>query len=58
MSRLVMSLALAVAAIDTIGEKTELEQRFLDLEVDGYTIERVVEATTARTDCPQACRLS
>ena len=26
--------------------KTELERRFLDLEVDHYTIERIVEATT------------
>jgi hypothetical protein len=26
--------------------KAELERRFLDLEVDHYTIERIVEATT------------
>ena len=36
----------AVAAVDTSAAKTELERRFLDLEVDGYTIERIVEATT------------
>jgi hypothetical protein len=36
----------AVAAIDTTDAKTELERHFLDLEVDGYTIERIIEATT------------
>jgi hypothetical protein len=36
----------AVAAVDTSAAKIELERRFLDLEVDGYTIERIVEATT------------
>ena len=36
----------AVAAVDTSTAKIELERRFLDLEVDGYTIERIVEATT------------
>jgi hypothetical protein len=42
----VMRLDYAVAAIDTTDAKTELERRFLDLEVDGYTIERIIEATT------------
>ena len=41
----VLRLDYAVAAVDTIAAKTELERRFLDLEVDGYTIERIVEAT-------------
>ena len=35
----VMRLDYAVAAVDTTDAKTELERRFLDLEVDGYTIE-------------------
>ena len=42
----VLRLDYAVAAVDTIDAKTELERRFVDLEVDGYTIERIVEATT------------
>jgi hypothetical protein len=42
----VMRLEYAVAAVDTIDAKTELERRFLDLELDGYTIEKIVEATT------------
>ena len=42
----VMRSEYAVAAVDTIEAKTELERRFLDLEVAGYTIERIVEATT------------
>ena len=42
----VMRLEYAVAAVDTTDAKTELERRFLDLEVDRYTIERIVEATT------------
>jgi hypothetical protein len=42
----VMRSEYAVAAIDSIEAKTELERRFLDLEVNGYTIERIVEATT------------
>jgi hypothetical protein len=36
----------AVAAVDTTDAKTELERRFLDLEVNGYIIERIMEATT------------
>jgi hypothetical protein len=36
----------AVAAIDTTAAKTELEQRFVDLEIVGYTIEQIREATT------------
>jgi hypothetical protein len=36
----------AVAAVDMSAAKTELERRFLDLEVDGYSIERIIEATT------------
>jgi len=39
----VMRSEYAVAAVDA---KTELERRFLDLEVEHYTIERIVEATT------------
>jgi hypothetical protein len=42
----VMRLEYAVSAIDTTDAKTELERRFLDLEVDRYTIEKIVEATT------------
>jgi hypothetical protein len=42
----VMRSQYAVAAVDTLDAKTELERRFLDLEVDSYTIERIVEATT------------
>jgi hypothetical protein len=42
----VASLEYAVAAVDATDAKTELERRFLDLEVDRYTIERIVEATT------------
>jgi hypothetical protein len=42
----VMRLDYAVAALDTTDAKTELERRFLDLEVDRYTIEKIVEATT------------
>lgn len=42
----VMRLEYAVAAVDATDAKTELERRFLDLEVDRYTIERIVEATT------------
>ena len=41
----VMRLECAVAAVDTADAKTELERCFLDLEVDGYAIERMVEAT-------------
>ena len=41
-----MRVEYAVAAVDTSAAKTELERRFLDLEVDHYTIERIVEATT------------
>jgi hypothetical protein len=42
----VMRSEYAVAASDTTDARTELERRFLDLEVDGYTIERIIEATT------------
>jgi hypothetical protein len=42
----VMRLDYAVAALDTTDAKTELERRFLDLEVDRYTIEKIVEAPT------------
>ena len=41
----VLRLDYAVAAVDTTDAKTELERRFLDLEVDRYTIERITEAT-------------
>jgi hypothetical protein len=41
----VVRLDYAVAALDTTDAKTELERRFLDLELNGYTIERIVEAT-------------
>lgn len=33
-------------AVDTADAKAELERRFLDLELDRYTIEKIVEATT------------
>ena len=39
----VMRLEYAVAAVDTTDAN---ERRFLDLEVDHYTIEKIVEATT------------
>jgi hypothetical protein len=42
----VVRVQYAVAAVDTTDAKTELERRFLDLEVDGYTIERIIQATT------------
>ena len=35
-----------VSAVDTADARTELERRFLDLEVEHYAIERIVEATT------------
>jgi hypothetical protein len=41
----VLRLDYAVAAVDTIDAKAELERRFLDLEVAGYAIEKIVEAT-------------
>ena len=41
-----LRLHYAVAAADTADAKAELERRFLDLEVDHYSIERIVEATT------------
>jgi hypothetical protein len=41
-----LRLDYAVAASDTADAKAELERRFLDLEVDHYTIEKIVEATT------------
>jgi hypothetical protein len=42
----VVRVEYAVAAIDTIAAKTELDRRFVDLEIVGYTIEGIVEATT------------
>lgn len=36
----------AVAAADTIAAKAELERRFIDLEIAGYTIEQIMEVTT------------
>ena len=42
----VVHVEYAVAAVDTIAAKTELERRFVDLEIVGYTIERIMEATT------------
>jgi hypothetical protein len=45
----VLRLEYAVAAIDTIDAKAELERRFLDLEVAGYAIEKIVEATKLQT---------
>ena len=42
----VMRLECAVAAVDTANAKTELERRFFDLEVEQYTIEKIMEATT------------
>ena len=34
-----------MAATDTTAARSELERRFLDLEVNDYTIERIIEAT-------------
>jgi hypothetical protein len=42
----VVRVEYAVAAVDTTDAKTELERRFLDHEINGYTIERILEATT------------
>jgi hypothetical protein len=42
----VLRLDYAVAAIDIISAKAELERRFLDLEVGRYTIEKIAEAST------------
>jgi hypothetical protein len=42
----VLRLDYAVAAVDIISAKAELERRFLDLEVGRYTIENIAEATT------------
>jgi len=42
----VVRVEYAVAAVDTIAAKTELERRFVDLEIAGYTVERIMEATT------------
>jgi hypothetical protein len=42
----VVRVEYAVAAVDTRSAKTELERRFVDLEIVGYTIERIIEATT------------
>ena len=40
-----LRLDYAVAAVDTADAKAELERRFLDLELERYTIEKIVEAT-------------
>jgi hypothetical protein len=54
----VMRLDYAVAAMDTTDAKTELERRFLDLEIDGFTIERIVGGHRAvRTDAQTASAL-
>ncbi len=37
-------LEYAVSATDTLEAKAELERRFFDLEVFGYTIENIVAA--------------
>ena len=42
----VIRLEYAVVAADTADAKAELERRFLDLEVERYTIEKIVEVTT------------
>ena len=42
----VVRLEYAVVALDAADAKTELERRFLDLEVEHYTIEKIIEATT------------
>ena len=42
----VMRLEYAVAAVDTANAKTVLKRRFLDLEAEHYTIEKIVQATT------------
>ena len=41
-----LRLDYAVAAVDTTDAKAELERRFLGLEMDRYTIEKIVEVTT------------
>ena len=41
-----LRLDYAVAAVDTANAKAELERRLLDLEVERYTIEKIVEVTT------------
>ena len=40
-----LRLDYAVAAVDTADAKAELERRFLDLELERYTVEKIVEAT-------------
>jgi len=42
----VVHVEYAVAAVDTTAAKIELERRFFDLEIAGYTIEGIMEATT------------
>jgi hypothetical protein len=42
----VVRVEYAIAALDTIAAKAELERRFVDLEIVGYTIEQIIEATT------------
>ena len=40
-----LRLDYAVDAVDTADAKAELERRFLDLELERYTIEKIVEDT-------------
>jgi hypothetical protein len=42
----VVCVEYAIAAVDMVSARTELERRFVDLEIGGYTIERITEATT------------
>jgi hypothetical protein len=42
----VLRLDYAVAAVDVIAAKAELQRRFLDLELGRYTIEKIAEAST------------
>ena len=54
----VVCVEYAVAAVDTITAKAELERRFVDLEIVGYTIERINEATILQAqmlDLPPRC---
>lgn len=54
----VVRVEYAVAADDTTAAKAELEQRFVDLELVGYTIERIMEATALQArhlELPPRC---